>query len=502
MPAPCAYHVLAVPSAAVKLLCLAALVLVVSCHATPRAPARSPVLRGRVTVAASLDAPPARRRGLLYMYWMTAAEYKATIAGTMGIRGLVLVLERGRVIGTVDLSAPGASAPYALEVPPGDIVVSAVLDSRRELADTLFGAGGVGNLMADAKAPARVTASGGTADLALDQVKEAAPPSEACTGERHHIVTVEAPEVAGAIGNPTARRACVVLPASYAASPARRYPVIYDFPGWGATDSTMLGHFHHDQLLDRAAQEIGREAILVMVDTTTRLGSSYLVDSPVAGAWDTFLAGRLVPIIDARFRTVATPAGRATFGHSTGGYGAISFGFRHPELFAVVAAAAPDPLDMSAWVAGGPGGGPIPWMLALLRAEDASGGAGFWASYSADWSPDPAAPRGFVWPVDPKTGRVRPPVFARWRAHSPTAWLADPARAAAIKAALDGRIYLDAGVRDEFGLHATTRAFSRALDRAGIQHRFETVRSGHMDDIPPLIGPPLRFCLEKLAPAS
>ena len=81
MPAPCAYHVLAVPSAAVKLLCLAA---------------------------------------------------------------LVLVLERGRVIGTVDLSAPGASAPYALEVPPGDIVVSAVLDSRRELADTLFGAGGVG----------------------------------------------------------------------------------------------------------------------------------------------------------------------------------------------------------------------------------------------------------------------------------------------------------------------------------------------------------------------
>ena len=81
MPAPCAYHVLAVPSAAVKLLRLAALVLVVSCHATPRAPARSPVLRGRVTVAASLDAPPERRRSLLYMYWMTGAEYRATISG-------------------------------------------------------------------------------------------------------------------------------------------------------------------------------------------------------------------------------------------------------------------------------------------------------------------------------------------------------------------------------------------------------------------------------------
>lgn len=481
---------------------LAALFLALaSCHAAPR-PAGRPVLRGRVSIARSIDVPPGRRRGLLFMYWMTAAENRAAVSGAMGIRALVLAFERSKVIGAVDLSAPGASAPFALEVVPGDIVLSAVLDSNRELVDTMIGAGGIGNLMADAKSPARVTAQGGTANLALDQQKEETPPPEACSGERHQVVTVQAPEVAGSIGNPTARRACVILPASYAASAARRYPVIYDFPGWGATDSTMLGRFHHDQILDRAAQDSGREAILVMVDTTTRLGSSYLVDSPVTGAWDTFLAGRLVPIIDARFRTIATPAGRATFGHSTGGYGAISFGFRHPELIGVVAASAPDPLDMSAWVTGGPHGGPLPWLLALLRAEDASGGAGFWASYAADWSPDPAAPRGLAWPVDPATGRVRPQILARWRAHSPSAWLADPKRAAAIKAALAGRIYLDAGDRDEFDLDHTTAVFSRALAAAGIEHRFDRVHTGHMDDPPGLIGPALRFCLDKLATGS
>lgn len=478
-----------------------AFLLALACHAAPR-PAGRPVLRGRVSIAESTHAPAARRRGLLFMYWMTAEEYRAAMDGSLGIRALLMVFERSRLVGRVDLSAPGAAAPYQLEVVPGDIVVSAVLDSNGELVDTVVGWGGAGNLMADAKRPARVTANGGTADLALDQAKKVAPPEDGCTGERQQVITVDAPELAGSIDNRTARRVCVVLPASYAGAPARRYPVIYDFPGWGETGAGMLARFHHDQILDRAAADSGREAILVMVDTTTRLGSSYLVDSPVQGAWDTFLAGRLIPIIDARFRTIASPAGRATFGHSTGGFGSISFGMRHPELVGVVAAAAPDPLDLSPWLTGGPGGGPLPWFLGLLRAEDASGGPGFWASYAADWSPDPSAPRGFAWPVDPATGRVRPRVLARWRAHSPQAWLADPRRAAAIKAALDGRIYLDAGEKDEFGLHATTLAFSRALTRAGIAHRFETVPGGHMDRIPDLIGPALRFCLTALAPAG
>jgi hypothetical protein len=141
-------------------------------------------------------------------------------------------------------------------------------------------------------------------------------------------------------------------------------------------------------------------------------------------------------------------------------------------------------------------------LLELLRAEDASAGAGFWASWAAGWSPDPALRRGFAWPIDPQSGRVRPRVLERWRAHSPQVWLADPRRAAAIEAALAGRIFLDAGAKDEFGLKETTAAFSRALRKAGIEHRMLVVPTGHMDDAPGLIGPALRFCLEKLAAAS
>ena len=115
---------------------LAALLLVAACHASP-APARRPVLRGRVSVAESTHAPAARRRGLLFMYWMTADEYKAAVSGAMGIRSVLLVFERSTLLGRVDLSQPGASAPFEIDVVPGDIVVSAVLDSSDELVDTL-----------------------------------------------------------------------------------------------------------------------------------------------------------------------------------------------------------------------------------------------------------------------------------------------------------------------------------------------------------------------------
>src|SRR4029079_11295490 len=92
-----------------------------------RALASRRVLRGGVSAAESIHAPAARRRGLLFMYWMTADEYKAAVSGAMGIRALLLVFERSRLIGRVDLSQPGASAPYEIDVVPGDIVVSAVL---------------------------------------------------------------------------------------------------------------------------------------------------------------------------------------------------------------------------------------------------------------------------------------------------------------------------------------------------------------------------------------
>lgn len=50
--------------------------------------------------------------------------------------------------------------------------------------------------------------------------------------------------------------------------------------------------------------------------------------------WERFHIGRLVPFIDATYRTRATRAFRAVAGLSMGGFGAMRYAARHPDLFA------------------------------------------------------------------------------------------------------------------------------------------------------------------------
>jgi S-formylglutathione hydrolase FrmB len=45
----------------------------------------------------------------------------------------------------------------------------------------------------------------------------------------------------------------------------------------------------------------------------------------------------LKPDVDRRFRTIGERRGRGVAGYSMGGYGALKFGFKHPEAFALAA---------------------------------------------------------------------------------------------------------------------------------------------------------------------
>ena len=52
--------------------------------------------------------------------------------------------------------------------------------------------------------------------------------------------------------------------------------------------------------------------------------------------WATFVSHDLVQVIDARYRTIPTPAARAIAGLSEGGYGAINIALHNPDEFSVV----------------------------------------------------------------------------------------------------------------------------------------------------------------------
>jgi S-formylglutathione hydrolase FrmB len=120
----------------------------------------------------------------------------------------------------------------------------------------------------------------------------------------------------------------VLVPEGYDQS-TESYPVLYLLHGafGNDTDWTAVG--------DAEAITAGRPLIVVMPDGG-RGGWYTNWDNRGAGGppeWETYHVGELIPWVDDHYRTVATRDGRAIAGLSMGGFGAISYAARHPDLF-------------------------------------------------------------------------------------------------------------------------------------------------------------------------
>ena len=447
-------------------LCLA---LGVGCGAAA-APLARPAIRGEARARVGVRVPDGGP-GRLVVGWVTGPSLD-------GIRPAIDFLGAAEVRAVEG----GSEQVIELEAPPGEVTFGALLDRSGQLMWTHLGAPIEGN----ARGATTVTLRpGATAELRIELVVATAPPpgptEERCAGPRHRLVIAEDAGVAGTIGNPTARRLCVFLPPSYEGSPERRYPVIYVFPGLMGTDlnQTRPGS-PIVQRADVIAAETGVELILVGVDTSSRAGSTYLVDSPLTGAWERFATTSMIEAIDSRFRTLARADARAVTGHSTGGFNSMSIALRHPELFGVVASSSPDALDLEAWLFDEHGDVEPLW-LGWMRVEDAVGVPGQLSSYAADWSPDASAARGFLWPVDLESGARIDAVWARWAANSPIEMLRDQEGLARARR-LSGHMFLTCGRTDEARLFEPTERFHEELVRAGIEHEWVPTEGGHLDD--------------------
>jgi len=145
------------------------------------------------------------------------------------------------------------------------------------------------------------------------------------------------------VGTDPMRELAVYLPSGYNESSAQRYPVIYFLPNPFENNYRFdFDHRDFQGLLDRAiADGVIKKFILVAVDMNTPLGSSWYVNSPVTGNWEDFMVKELVPYIDAHFKTISNRDSRGIAGIFIGGYGAIRFGMRHPDVFGTVYAMHP-----------------------------------------------------------------------------------------------------------------------------------------------------------------
>lgn len=291
-------------------------------------------------------------------------------------------------------------------------------------------------------------------------------------------------------GDPAVRTVPVYLPPGYDEEPDKRYPVLFcltGFTGRGVMYMNEDGWTPNlPQRMDRLiASGRSRPMILVMPDCFTRFGGSQYINSAATGRYEDHLVRELVPWADASFRTRKDR--RGVMGKSSGGFGAITLGMRHPELFHAVACHSGDMAfeycylpDFPKCLNGLEKAGGVRTFLerfdASLKKKSEDLAVLNILAMAACYSPDPAVEHRFHLPFDMKTGRILEDVWARW-----LAW--DPVRIAGRHLDALGRLrglFIDCGTRDEWNLHLGARMLAEQLRNAGVPFEHHEFDDGHM----------------------
>jgi len=123
----------------------------------------------------------------------------------------------------------------------------------------------------------------------------------------------------------------VVLPPNYTliTSWKKHYPVLYLLHGWNGNPQ---GWITETKLTEYASRY---RLIIVLAEG----GKGWYTDSATVATdkYESHILQELIPDVESRFRVITDRNARAIAGLSMGGYGAVKFGLKRPDLFAFVA---------------------------------------------------------------------------------------------------------------------------------------------------------------------
>lgn len=311
---------------------------------------------------------------------------------------------------------------------------------------------------------------------------------------RVETITIDSKALRGnLLGDPSERRVAVYLPAGYddGDEPLPLFVGLAGFTGsglkqlaWRAFEESL------PQRLDRlVADGAMGPVVLALPDAFTSLGGNQYVNSLALGLWEDFLVDEMVPALESRFRLRAEPAGRAVFGKSSGGYGALVQGLRYGERWAAIACHSADmgfdllyrrdlPIALDALARHD---GSVEAFVEHLRGATRVAGHEMHAlmilAMAASYDPEPDAPLGVRLPVDPRTAELDPRRWSAWLAHDPQHLVLQPGCRDSLRR-LRG-LFLDCGSRDQYFLHYGNRGFVDRLDAHDVPHRYEEFDGTH-----------------------
>jgi len=235
-----------------------------------------------------------------------------------------------RILGSDALACPLPLAKLAR----GTWSVQAVMDLDRGARSFSHGDG---NLHSKPLRQELDPVASGPVKVVLDQMYREARFKET---ERVKLVEIESKLLSAFHGKPMKMRAGVVLPKSFAKDADRRYPVIYEIPGFGGTH-TMA----HGAAARNATEVAGVEMLYVMLDPSCRLGHHVFADSDNNGPCGKALVEELIPHIERTYRGLGTPQARFVTGHSSGGWSSLWLQVAYPDFFGGCWSTAPDSVD-------------------------------------------------------------------------------------------------------------------------------------------------------------
>lgn len=293
--------------------------------------------------------------------------------------------------------------------------------------------------------------------------------------------------------DPADRELCVYLPQAYseAGSPL---PAFWDLAAFTNSGPGHLNWRNHGenlpQRLDRLiAQQRLPPVVVAMPDCFTSLGGNQYVNSPSVGRYADYLVDELVPFLGSRFNVIDGAEGRAIFGKSSGGYGALYLAMNVPGVWGAVASHAGDcgfewlfpPEFPTACNAITEAGGAVGEFLERFWTREQPSGSDFAAlmvlAMAASYDPVAGYDYGIRLPFDTETLEIDQEAWSNWLAFDPLA-MVEKERCQAALRELHG-LYIDVGRQDQYNIQYGNRRLARRLGELGITAHYEEFDGTH-----------------------
>ncbi|MEP6944865.1 MAG: alpha/beta hydrolase-fold protein, partial [Acidobacteriota bacterium] len=120
----------------------------------------------------------------------------------------------------------------------------------------------------------------------------------------------------------------IILPAINKSTASERYSVIYLLHG-------LTGHFSNWTDKTKLVDYASRHRYIIVTPEGDNGWYSDSVSVP-NDKYESYIVKELIPEIDKKFSTIADRDHRVIAGLSMGGYGAVKFGLKYPEMFSLI----------------------------------------------------------------------------------------------------------------------------------------------------------------------